>query len=197
MGNKLNSEFNYRYQVVGETPWEKIKTIKGFLEGRVRAAALEEVSALKMQAKKEKLKWMQAENRPLHEQLELQAELVELKSHEPALQESLVLNRQEIQFLKDYLKELYAEAEPTRITGYTDEQMFEANAALEFTVWIAKEIQAEIIANGRPSPAKLRNAMSNPMSFNALKEVGLIPADTVLITGGVLKEAMRIGYNDP
>ena len=47
MSSKLNSEFNYRYQVIGETPWEKIFQLQNFLEGRVRAAALEEVSELK------------------------------------------------------------------------------------------------------------------------------------------------------
>ena len=46
MASKFNSEFNYRYQVIGDTAWEKIKTLQGFLEGRVRAAALEEVSVL-------------------------------------------------------------------------------------------------------------------------------------------------------
>jgi hypothetical protein len=38
MASKFNSEFNYRYQVIGDTPWEKIKTLQGFLEGRIRAA---------------------------------------------------------------------------------------------------------------------------------------------------------------
>ena len=51
MPQKFNSEFNYRYQVIGNTPWEKIKTLKGFLEGRIRAMALEEVGKLKYQAK--------------------------------------------------------------------------------------------------------------------------------------------------
>ena len=48
---KLNTEFNYRTQVIGETPWEKIKTLRGFLEGRLRAAALEKVAELKYKAK--------------------------------------------------------------------------------------------------------------------------------------------------
>ena len=56
MASKFNSEFNYRYQVIGDTPWEKIKTLQGFLEGRIRAAALEEVSLLKDKAKIAKLK---------------------------------------------------------------------------------------------------------------------------------------------
>jgi hypothetical protein len=53
MASNLNSEFNYRYQVIGSTPWEKLKTLKGFLVGRKRAAALERVSELKYKAKLE------------------------------------------------------------------------------------------------------------------------------------------------
>lgn len=180
MASKLNSEFNYRYQVMGHTIWEKIKTLKGFLEGRIRAAALEEVSRLKLEAKQAKVQDLK-ENGKRHEYLEQLAELIELESHEPALKESFELNRQEIEMLERLLKEAYEIAEPTRIPGYSDEQMFEANAANEFTAMIAREIQAEIIANGRPSPAKLGNAMSNPHTFNALKQIGLIPQETVLI----------------
>lgn len=180
MASKLNSEFNYRYQVMGHTIWEKIKTLKGFLEGRIRAAALEEVSRLKLEAKQAKVQDLK-ENGKRHEYLEELAELIELESHEPALKESFELNRQEIEMLERLLKEAYEIAEPTRIPGYSDEQMFEANAANEFTAMIAREIQAEIIANGRPSPAKLGNAMSNPHTFNALKQIGLIPQETVLI----------------
>ena len=55
MPSKLNSEFNYRTQVIGETVWEKIKTLLGFLEGRHRAKALEEVGAKKFAAKKAKM----------------------------------------------------------------------------------------------------------------------------------------------
>jgi hypothetical protein len=63
--------------------------------------------------------------------------------------------------------------------------MFEANAANEFTVNIGREIQAEMIANGRPSPAKLRNAMSNPYTWNALKQVGLVPKETKILQGNI------------
>jgi hypothetical protein len=183
MASKLNSEFNYRYQVMGHTIWEKIKTLKGFLEGRVRAAALEEVSRLKLEAKQAKVEYLKQQG-PKHEYLEQLAELIELESHNPSLKEGFELNREEIAMLERLLKEAYEIAEPTRIEGYSDEQMFEANAANEFTAMIAREIQAEIIANGRPSPAKLGNAMSNPHTFNALKQIGLIPQETVLIGPG-------------
>ena len=184
MASKFNSEFNYRYQVIGDTPWEKIKTLQGFLEGRVRAAALEEVSLLKNQAKIAKLKHLQNGGNGLeHEILELKAEILESKSHQETEREAFELNKKEIEILKGLLDELYVIAEPTRIPGYTDEEMWEANAANEFTVNIGREIQAEMIANGRPSPAKLKNAMSNPHTWNALKKIGLVPKETKILMG--------------
>ena len=184
MASKFNTEFNYRYQVIGNTPWEKIKTLQGFLEGRLRAAALEEVGKLKHQAKIAKLKYLK-ETGLEHEVLELEAELLEAESFRQTEKDCFKLNLDEIEILNKLLKELYVIAEPTRIEGYTDEEMYEANAANEFTVNIGREIQAEMIANGRPSPAKLRNAMSNPYTWNALKSVGLIPKDTKMLEGNI------------
>jgi len=185
MASKFNSEFNYRYQVIGDTAWEKIKTLQGFLEGRVRAAALEEVGNLKDQAKVAKLKHLEENGGLQHEILELKAEILEGISHQPAATEAFELNKKEIKILEKLLKELYVIAEPTRIKGYSDEEMWEANAANEFTVNIGREIQAEMIANGRPSPAKLRNAMSNPHTWNALKKIGLIPQQTKILEGNI------------
>ena len=186
MASKFNSEFNYRYQVIGDTPWEKIKTLQGFLEGRIRAAALEEVGDLKNQAKVAKLKHLQNGGNGLeHEILELKAEILEAKSHEATAKEAFELNKKEIEILKGLLDELYVIAEPTRIPGYTDEEMWEANQANEFTVNIGREIQAEMIANGRPSAAKLRNAMSNPYTWNALKDIGLVPKETKILVGNI------------
>ena len=186
MAQKFNTEFNYRYQVIGCTPWEKIKTLKGFLEGRIRAAALEEVGRLQFQAKLAKLNYLKNGGKGLeHEILELRAEIMELESHQGSLDEAFELTKDEIKILKKLLKELYVLAEPTRIKGYTDEEMFEANAANEFTVDMGREIQSEMIANGRPSPARIRNAMSNPHTWNALKQAGLIPKKNKILEGNI------------
>ena len=193
MASKFNTEFNYRYQVIGNTPWEKIKTLKGFLEGRVRTATLEEVSRIKFQAMIAKLKHLQKTGLE-HEVLELKAEILETKSFHQTEEEAFKLNLDEIKILNKLLEELYVIAEPTRIEGYTDEEMYEANAANEFTVNIGREIQAEMIANGRPSPAKLRNAMSNPYTWNALKNIGLIPKDTKILEGNI-NPALEITLN--
>ena len=186
MASNLNSEFNYRYQVIGSTPWEKIKTLQGFLVGRKRAAVLEEVADLKYQAKLEELKHLKTVSALPHIILNLQAEIIELESHLDDQKHAFELNRKEIQILEKLLAELYTEVEPTRLrhedgTFYTDDEMFEANANYEFTVMVGREIQSEIIANGRPSPAKLLNAMSNPQTLQSLMMVGLVPQNTVLL----------------
>jgi len=186
MAQKFNTEFNYRYQVIGNTTWERIKTLKGFLEGRIRAMALEEAGKLKFQAKLSKLKHLQNSGKGLeHEILELKADIIEAESFHETLKEGYELTKDEIKILKKLLKELYVIAEPTRIKGYTDEEMFEANAANEFTVDMGREIQAEMIANGRPSAARIRNAMSNPHTWNALKQIGIIPEKTKVLEGNV------------
>jgi hypothetical protein len=181
MPAKLNSEFNYRTQVIGETTWERIKTLKGFLEGRKRAEALERVSEKKFLAKKSKVEWLRNNNGPEHEILELEGEIIELESVQDSQKEAYELNRQEIAILEKLLAELYAEAEPTRIDGYTDEQMFELNAQNEFTVWCAREIHSEILAYGHPSAARLKNAMSCPTTWIALQKIGLIPQGTPIL----------------
>ena len=187
MASNLNSEFNYRYQVIGSTPWEKLKTLQGFLVGRKRAAVLEEVSALKYQAKLEELKHLKTVPALPHIILNLQAEIIELESHLDDQKHAFKLNRKEIEILEKLINELYLEVEPTRLkhpdgTAYSDDEMFEANANYEFTVTIGRELQSEIIDNGRPSPAKLLNAMSNPQTLEVLMKLGLVPQNTVLLT---------------
>jgi hypothetical protein len=185
MAQVYNSEFNYRYQVHGYTPWAKLQTLKGFLESRKRAAALEEVASLKHQSKISKLKWGKEGNLPEHECLALQAEIVELESTTEDFAHAISLNKGELELLKNLINEVYVECEPTRILGYTDDQMFEVNAPLEFTVTVINEIQAEMLTNGRPSPAKLLNALSNPMSAAAVNKI--FPA---------AEEMVLIGYKD-
>jgi hypothetical protein len=195
MASNLNSEFNYRYQVIGNTPWEKIKTIKGFLVGRKRAAVLEECGELKYQAKLEELNHLKKVPALPHIILNLQAEILEIESHIDDSKHAFELNRTEIKILEKYLTELYVEVEPTRLKHengkpYTDDEMFEVNANYEFTVTVGREIQAEIIANGRPSPAKLLNAMSNPQTLETLKYLGLVPKETILLEQ---KDVMLLG----
>ncbi len=198
---KLNSEFNYRYQVIGETVWKKIETLQGFLDGRKRAAILETVSNLKSKAKYAELKHLKSIDALPHVILELEADIIEMESFFEEGKRNFEQNKDEIKIIEKLLKECYELAEPTRLkhkdgTLYSDEEMFEVNAANEFTVLLAREMQAEVIANGRPSAAKIKNAMSNPLTWTALKNVGLIPKETPLIGSSIDPTIIQLNLKD-
>ena len=197
MPTKLNSEFNYRYQVIGETVWEKIKTLKGFYEGRIRTSHGEEISKMRYKSKLMELQSLKDNNALPHVILSMEADILEFESGLQIQAEAFELNRQEIKILEKLLAECYEIAEPTRMkhpdgTPYTDEEMFEANAANEFTAMIGKEIYAEVLAIGSPSPAKLRNAMSNPYTWKALQQIGLIPEQSFMLVGN--NDPLKIGF---
>ena len=184
MPSKFNTEFNYKYQVMGCTPWERIKILKGFLEGRVRAVALEECSHLQHDALLAEMAFLKTNGAPEHEQMRLQAKIVESTSHMVIIDEAYELNRQEIETLNKLIAECHEIAEPTRIEGYSDEEMYEANASHEFAITTMREMQSEIVANGRPSPATVLHAMNNPHVLAAALQSGLLPADAIpLLTG--------------
>ena len=93
MASNLNSEFNYRYQVIGSTPWEKLKTLRGFLVGRRRAAVLEQVAELKYQAKLAEFEHLKTVPALPHLLLNLQAEIIETESHLEDQAHAFELNR--------------------------------------------------------------------------------------------------------
>ena len=192
MASNLNSEFNYKYQVIGSTPWEKLKTLQGFLFGRKRAAVLEKCAELKYKAKLKEYKHLLTVPALDHILLNLEAEILELESHLDDQKHAFELNRNEIKVLEKLIAELYEICETTRIEGYTDDQMFEANANLEFTVTVGRELQSEIIAYGRPSSAKLLNAMSNPQTLQMLSSVGLVPQGTTLLEAGSKEDFLKL-----
>ena len=198
---KLNTEFNYRYQIIGETVWEKIKTLYGFLDGRQKAAAMEAVSELRRKAKLAELEHLKSIEALPHVIMEIEAEIMEGEAFVAESKRNYELNREEIKIIEKLLKECYEIAEPTRLkhkdgTPYSDEEMFEVNAANEFTVLLAREMQAEVIANGRPSAAKIKNAMSNPLTWTALKNIGLIPKDTPLIASNIDPTIIQLNLKD-
>jgi len=195
MASNLNSEFNYKYQVIGSTPWEKLKTLKGFLVGRKRAAVLERVSELKHKAKLEEYKHLLTVPALPHVLLNLEAEIIEAESFLEDQKHAFELNRAEIKILEKLIEELYEVCEPTRIAGYTDDQMFEANANLEFTVTVGRELQSEILAYGTPSPAKLLNAMSNPQTLKMLMSVGLVPKGAELLEAKYTDKGLKLSLD--
>ena len=105
MASKFNSEFNYRYQVIGHTVWEKIKTLQGFLEGRITAGKLQEIGKIKRKASKSKLEYLKKSGAAEYEILYLEAEILESESHDTTSNDAFEKNKQEIKILNKLLEE--------------------------------------------------------------------------------------------
>ena len=197
MASKYNSEFNYRFLVEGETIWAKIKTLEGFLEGRIRAKGLEEIGKLKLDAKREELEDAEIKNLHSWTVKKLKVELMEAENWIASENDGFRKNDEEIKILEKLLAEAFKIAEPTRINGFSDEQMWEANQANEYTMKVAKDMQSEIIANGRPASMTVRQAMSAPETWEAVKKIGLVPNDCHLITGSNDPEKITLSLPKP
>ena len=189
---RLNTKFNYLTQIEGNTVWERIKTLQGFIEGRKRAMALKEVNKLESEAMEAELEDARA-NKPIWEVKRLEAKKVEWDSVQEQLKKDWELCETELKELLEIQDMLYAQAERYTHpdgTPYTDDEMFEANAELEFVTMAAKEIQASIIAHGRPTPTQVRWLMSCPKGEEFLRAIpNLVPQDMKLLTGLVAKDS--------
>ena len=197
MASKYNSEFNYRFLVEGETIWAKIKTLQGFLEGRIRAKGLEEIGKLKLDAKREKLANAEKTGASSWDIKLLKVEVMEAENWLASETDGFHKNDEEIKILEKLLVEAFEIAEPTRINGHSDEEMWEANQCNEYTLKVAKDMQSEIIANGRPSSMTVRQAMSAPETWEAVKKIGLVPNDCHLITGSNNPEKITLSLPKP
>jgi len=201
MASKYNSEFNYRFLVEGETIWAKIKTLQGFLEGRIRAKGLEEIGKLKLDAKREE--YEHAKKRFKESRFaswtvkKLKVEVMEAENWLASENDGFRKNDEEIEILEKLLAEAFEIAEPTRINGHSDEEMWEVNQSNEYTMKVAKDMQSEMIANGRPSAMTVRQAMSAPETWEAVKKIGLVPDDCHLITGSNDPEKITLSLPNP
>lgn len=181
---KFNSNFNYKTQVEGETVWERIKTLRGFLNGRERALAIQEQDRLEYEALHEEYTYLIESKAHSFELKRMEAKIGEQDSVRVQLKYDFNLCKGEIKDLKEIIDELMIEGEKTRVEGYTDEEMYEHNAEFEFATKISKEIQADILALGRPSQVHVRQAMSCDMGIQLLKSLpGFIPNDIMLLEG--------------
>lgn len=178
MPSKSMSEFEYRHLSRGLTIWEKLRELERYLVTKRRAAKQQAVDEKRSLAKRAKLKHLKENSGLEHEILELEADILVEESFAEEAAELYNLNLEEIALLERLVAEARGIAEHTRIPGYTDEQMFDANAANEYTAGMVKKLQADFIATGCLNPVTLKDAMLVPQTFVALKQLGYLPPDT-------------------
>jgi hypothetical protein len=156
--SQLNRNLNYLTVVDGNTPWEKLRVIRNFLEDRRMALALGELGLEKAEATIDKDSWEWKEH-----QIRLPQALGNLEDA-----------RREIKFLEDVEARLIPMAEADRIEGKTDEEMYELNFPRESAESLALEAQAEIAAVGHISVGTMKQIICNKYAVNRAIELELL-----------------------
>ena len=142
--SRQNHNANYLYDTDGETVWEKLRVIRGFLEDRKIAYSL----GMLAQEEQSKLDINSIDYRKW---------LINKPQHDKILQECL----DEIKFLEEFESWLTQEAEKTRIVGKTDDEMYEINYFEELKIRLVKRAQAQFISTGRVEADTLQRIIKN------------------------------------
>lgn len=142
MASQVNSEFAYINLINGETVWERLRIVRNFLEDRNAAKGMKSASELKRRAILARIE--EAEKTSIR--LDAEAELVEHDAMQAQQQDGYVKLDAELAFLIEYERELALAAEKTRITGKTDDEMYQLNMATEVYMRNVRKIEMEQVA---------------------------------------------------
>jgi hypothetical protein len=155
---RVNHNANYIYDVDGETVWEKLRSIRGFLQDRRIALQLAELAQEEFNKRTDT------------DTIEYKKALIMKPQSDANIQDC----REEIKFLEEFEAYLTVEAEKTRIPGKTDNEMYEINFYDELNVRLVKMAQAQIIAYGRLSEETAKRVLKNKEALRLCINQGLL-----------------------
>lgn len=167
--SQLNRNANYLYTIDGNTVWERLRVVRNFIVDRKLAIQVNELGIQKLEAKKEHYEKNKAEY-SIDESYAVQ----ELLLFEPQQQSNLADARRELVFLEDLEKTLVVDAEPLRISGTTDEQMYEINYFEELIQIHLLEVRAQLSTMGTLTSEMMRTLIRNKPTLDRAIKIGLI-----------------------
>jgi len=181
MASKVNSEFAYITVVNGLTPWERIRTIRNFIEDRTIALTIKDTISVKVDAAKAELEaWeyeMSRDDIGTKDKLLAKAKYLEalakrMENEAFAAQQKDGYDKldEELAFLIKYEKELANICENTRLPGKTDSEMYELNKPLEDLMRHTKAVEVDILSKVlQLSRDVVENGIKNPLFYNKMK----------------------------
>lgn len=158
--SQLNHNSAYVYSVDGNTVWERLRVIRGFLTDRKKALALAEISLEEIEEQ-----ILSATDKYDRKKLELEL---------PDLKDNIQYAKEEVDFLVAMEADLAAKAEVTRIEGKTDREMYEINHFFEHEVRLANKAKSEILSENRIRPDTILELVRCPKALAQVEETGLL-----------------------
>ena len=173
--SRLNRNANYIYVVDGETVWERLRVIRGFLEDRRIAYAVNKLNERKNEALDKA-------------SFEYQEYLILKPQHDKIMKEC----EEEIVFLEDFEAKLAVEAEKSRIPGKTDDEMYELNFFDEMRIRLVKEAQSEMISVGHITPQTMKSLLRHKPALESCVQLGML-SEAILPQAAVPQLGMDAG----
>lgn len=189
--SKLTSEFQYKYEIEsGETAWNKVIVYKTILSELKYQSDIAGENVKFIQDKIAGLTYGKTMTNETRGKATIDIELSKAAIDLANAQEEFDILKKNVQACRNVMQEFKAIADANKIAGQTDEQMYAQNALNEYAQSLAKDLQAEIIALGKPTVATIKKAMIKPVIWSAMKAAGLIPSDAQMIA--VNQDATKI-----
>lgn len=169
MTSRVNHEANYKYSIDALTPWERLRVVRNFLNERKEQL---EVAEIGLEVTKRKLSELENDE-DWYKQMEAKKIKAQMGTSVGVIEKA----RDEVEFLERYHQECIEAAEPTRIPGYSDEEMFEYNYENELIEKHIHSLKADLIAFGRPSTSTAKALMQMPPAIDRCIEIGIMGRD--------------------
>lgn len=172
--SQVNRNAAYLFDVDGNTVWERLRVIRGFLDDRKRALAR---ATLELEHSEKEAKSNGEDS------FEYKMFLIE----KPFSLDLIDDCEREVAFLSEVEHQLSTEAEKTRIPGKSDKDMYELNFFEEHTNRLVTDAQAEIVANGRLSTNTVKMLFRNKAAMTRTLELGILSEEVLKLQAPVDK----------
>lgn len=156
--SRQNHNAQYIYDLEGETVWEKLRVVRNQLEQKQLALALAELAEENSETTLDKNSY----------------EYKQYLLHKPHNQKNIQDCVNEIDFLTEFEAALTDEAEKTRISGKTDDEMYEINFFDELKLRLVRHAQSQIFSSGRLSEETARRILKHKPALEMCIRQGLL-----------------------
>jgi len=174
---RQNHNAQYIYDLEGETPWEKLRVVRGQLKQRKLAFELAKLNLEKAEITLDK------------NSFEYREYLLNKDQNEENIQDCV----NEIAFLTEFEAALSVEAEKTRIINKTDDEMYEINFFDELKFRLVRQAQSQILSGGRLGEETIRRILKHKQALQLCIEQGLL-SENALQIANVNTSALPFNY---
>lgn len=159
--SQMNRNAAYVYEVDGLTVWERLRVVRGFLLDRQTEL---ELAILRHEDSKAKMLLLPEDN----------IDRKEFFIREPHSLCIIDDCKREVDFLVKYEKQLREEAEPLRIEGKSDKDMYELNFLEEKIQRLVLSTQSELMTIGIVTSQTMTELLRCRPALNRVSKIGLL-----------------------